>query len=41
LLNADPFGAGWLVKMRVAPGTKLDHLLTADQYDKQIAESGH
>lgn len=37
----DPYGSGWLMKLRVAPGTKLDHLLTLEQYEKQIAEEQH
>jgi glycine cleavage system H protein len=41
LITADPYGKGWLVKIKVAPGTKLDHLKTLEQYQKQIAEGGH
>jgi glycine cleavage system H protein len=37
----DPYGAGWLMKLRVPSGTTLGHLLTLDQYDKQIAEEQH
>jgi glycine cleavage system H protein len=37
----DPYGKGWLVKIKVEPGTTLDHLLTADQYEKQIASEEH
>ncbi len=39
LVNEDPFGAGWLLKLKVAPDVSLDHLLDAGQYDAQIA--GH
>lgn len=39
LVNDDPFAAGWLVKIRPVAGATLDHLLTAAQYDAQIA--GH
>jgi glycine cleavage system H protein len=39
LVTADPFGAGWLVQMKVVPGTSLDHLLSKVQYDAKIA--GH
>jgi glycine cleavage system H protein len=39
LVNDDPLGAGWMVRIRPAPGATLDHLLTADQYAAQIA--GH
>ncbi len=40
-IAADPYGAGWLIKLRVASNTTLDHLLTLDQYQKQIAEEQH
>ena len=39
LVNEDPFGAGWLLKLKVSPDVSLDHLLDATQYDAQIA--GH
>ncbi len=39
LVNDDPFGKGWLLKIKFGPGAGLDHLLTAAQYDAQIA--GH
>jgi glycine cleavage system H protein len=41
LVAADPFGKGWMVKIKVAPGTKLDKLLTPEQYEQQIASGGH
>jgi glycine cleavage system H protein len=41
LVNDDPFGKGWLVKIKLAPGGTLDHLLTASQYDAQLASEGH
>jgi len=37
----DPFTAGWMVKIRVKTGTTLDHLLTLDAYNKQVASEGH
>jgi glycine cleavage system H protein len=40
-VNDDPFGKGWLVKIKLAPGASLDHLLTAKQYDEQLASEGH
>jgi glycine cleavage system H protein len=39
LVNDDPFGAGWMLKIKLAPGATLDHLKTAKQYEEQIA--GH
>jgi glycine cleavage system H protein len=41
LVNDDPFGKGWLVKIRLAPGATLDHLMTPSQYDTQLASEGH
>jgi len=39
LVNDDPFGKGWLLKLKVGPDTNLDHLQTTTQYEAQIA--GH
>jgi glycine cleavage system H protein len=39
LVNDDPFGAGWLLKIKPAAGSNLDNLLTGEQYEAQIA--GH
>jgi glycine cleavage system H protein len=40
LINQEPYGKGWMIKIKVPPGAKVDHLLTLEQYEKQIAE-GH
>ena len=40
-VNDDPFGRGWMLKVKLAPGSTLDHLLTAEQYDAQLASDGH
>jgi glycine cleavage system H protein len=40
-LGSDPYGKGWLIKVRVPPGAKLDGLLTPDRYEQQIASQGH
>jgi glycine cleavage system H protein len=40
VVSKDPYGAGWLVKIKIDPGATLDHLLTYDQYQKQIASEG-
>lgn len=39
--TGDPYGKGWMVKVKVEPGTTLDHLMTLEQYEKQIASQGH
>ena len=40
-VNDDPFGKGWMLKIKLAPGATLDHLLTGAQYDAQLASEGH
>ena len=30
-----------MVKIKLAAGATLDHLLTGEQYEKQIASEGH
>jgi glycine cleavage system H protein len=40
-ITGDPFGKGWLVKIKIEPGANLDHLMTLEQYEKQIASEEH
>ncbi len=40
-ITSDPYGQGWMAKIKVEPGTSLDHLLTLEQYQKQIASEEH
>ena len=39
LVNSDPFGAGWMVKLTVADAGELDDLLDPAAYDQLIAEA--
>jgi glycine cleavage system H protein len=39
LLNADPFGKGWMLRIRVADAAQLDNLLDAAAYEALIAEA--
>lgn len=41
IISQDPYGKGWLIKIQVGPGTTLDHLMTHDQYQAQIASESH
>ena len=36
IVNSDPYGAGWLVKIKMSDVSELDALLTADQYKAHI-----
>jgi len=38
LLNKDPHGAAWLVKLRLKDPAEVDKLLTAEQYEAYVAE---
>lgn len=40
LINQDPYGKGWMIKIKLASGATGDHLLNLQQYEKQLAE-GH
>ena len=35
-VNKDPFGAGWMIKIKLSNTAELDDLLTADQYKEII-----
>jgi glycine cleavage system H protein len=37
LVNSDPYGAGWMVRIRIADATELDDLLDAAAYDALVA----
>ena len=37
-INDDPYGEGWLVRIRVADAGELDALLEADAYKAHVAE---
>jgi glycine cleavage system H protein len=40
-LNADPFGAGWIAKIRISDERSLDKLMDAAAYEKQCADEAH
>ena len=39
LLNSDPFGGGWMIKVRIADAAQVDGLLDAAAYDRLTAEA--
>lgn len=39
LINSDPFGEGWLFKLRPDDASEIDMLLDADQYEDMIPEA--
>jgi glycine cleavage system H protein len=36
LVNSDPYGAGWMIKLRVADAADVDALLDADAYGAHV-----
>jgi glycine cleavage system H protein len=37
LVNSDPYGAGWMLKLRIAEPAELDELLDGEAYDDLVA----
>jgi glycine cleavage system H protein len=40
-INRDPYGTGWMIVIRPSAPTEWDDLLTAQQYEAFLTESGH
>ena len=36
LVNQDPYGDGWMVKVEISEASQLDGLMSADEYKSQI-----
>lgn len=42
LVNTDPWGDGWMIRVKVTDPTEVDELMTAEEYDEYIEkESAH
>lgn len=41
LVNSDPYGRGWMVRLKMTQPDELQQLLDADQYGAFAAESAH
>lgn len=39
IINKDPYGRGWIVKVKMGDMDELDDLMTAEDYEKFTAES--
>ena len=38
LVNSDPYGDGWMIKMRVSDKASVDALMDADAYGKHVGQ---
>ena len=36
IINSDPYGAGWIAKLKLAPGTDISQFMTAERYEAHI-----
>jgi len=36
LVNKDPYGEGWMIKVKIADPTELSDLLSAEDYQKML-----
>ena len=40
LVNEDPYGNGWMIKIRMSDPTELNELLSAEAYGELVCEGG-
>ena len=40
-VNTDPYGQGWLIRLRLGSPAEVGGLLTAAQYEQYLAEASH
>ncbi len=38
LVNSDPYGDGWMMKVRISDDSELDELMSASEYDEYVAK---
>ena len=36
LINEDPYGAGWVIKIKLEEGAGMDHLMSAEAYAAEV-----
>jgi len=41
IVNADPYGKGWMIVVKPSNKTEWDRLLTAQQYEEFLTQAGH
>jgi glycine cleavage system H protein len=41
LVNTDPFGDGWMVRIRVAAEDDLETLMSAEEYEEYVSKESH
>ena len=41
LVNTDPYGDGWMIRIRLSDPTELDDLMTAEEYEEYCETESH
>ena len=41
LVNTDPYGDGWMIRIRVSDPTELDDLMNAEEYEEYCETESH
>ena len=41
LINSDPYGEGWIIKLQIEDPSELDNLLSPADYEKLLEEEEH
>lgn len=41
IVNSDPYNDGWMYKIRLSDAAELEDLMSAADYDAQVAAEGH
>ena len=40
LMNEDPFGEGWIIRLKIKNPSELENLMNVEEYDAHIAKEG-
>jgi glycine cleavage system H protein len=41
LVNTDPYGDGWMIRVRMSDPTEVDELMSAEEYEEYIETESH
>src|SRR5437879_1522213 len=41
LVNTDPYGDGWMIRVRMSDATEVDELMNAEEYEEYIETESH
>ena len=41
LVNTDPYGDGWMIRVRISDATELDDLMNAEEYEEYCETESH